>query len=50
MVYITENYWASGLYPSPGILNTREHNLSESGTASILRRREEDTYCVGSDG
>jgi hypothetical protein len=31
-----------------GILNIRNHNVSEAGSVSILRRREGDTYYVGS--
>jgi hypothetical protein len=29
MVYHTQNYWVSGLFPSSGILGTRKHNVSE---------------------
>jgi hypothetical protein len=42
-----ENYWVSGLCPSSGILNTRKH-VSETGSVSVLRGREGDTYYVGS--
>jgi hypothetical protein len=31
------SYWVSGLCPSSGILNTRERNVSETGSISILR-------------
>jgi hypothetical protein len=48
MVYDTQNYWVSGLRPSSGILNTRKHNVSETGSVSILRWGEGDTYSVGS--
>jgi hypothetical protein len=37
MVYNTQNYWVSGPNPPPGILNTRKHNVSETGTVSVLR-------------
>jgi hypothetical protein len=37
MAYNTQNYWVSGLCPSPGILDTRKHNLSETGSVSVLR-------------
>jgi hypothetical protein len=37
MVCKTRNYWGFGLCPSSGILNTREHNVSEIGPVSILR-------------
>jgi hypothetical protein len=42
------NYWGSGLCPSSRILRTRKHNILETGSLSMLRRREEDTYSVGS--
>jgi hypothetical protein len=35
MVYNTQNYWIFGR-PSSGILKTREHNVSETGSVSIL--------------
>jgi hypothetical protein len=31
-----------------GIINTRKHNVLETGFISVLRRRDGDTYCVGS--
>jgi hypothetical protein len=34
--------------PSSGILNTRKHNISETGSASIHKRGEGDAYCIGS--
>jgi hypothetical protein len=34
----------SGLYPSSGIPNTRKHNVSETGSVSVLRRGEEDGW------
>jgi hypothetical protein len=37
-----QNYWV----PSPGILNIRKQNVSETGYVSVLRWREEDTYSV----
>jgi hypothetical protein len=30
-------------YPSFGILNTRKHNVSETGSVPVLRRGEGDT-------
>jgi hypothetical protein len=48
MVYNTQNYWVSGLCPSSGILNTRKHNVSKTGSISVLRKGEGDTYSVGS--
>jgi hypothetical protein len=32
-----QSYWVSGLCPSSGILNNREHNISETGSLSVLR-------------
>jgi hypothetical protein len=40
-----QNYWAFELCPSSGILETREHNVSGTGSVSVLRG---DTYSVGS--
>jgi hypothetical protein len=37
MVYNTQNYWVLGLCPSSGILQTRKHNVSETGCVSVLR-------------
>jgi hypothetical protein len=37
MVYHTQNYWFFGLFPSPGILETRKHDVSETGSVSVLR-------------
>jgi hypothetical protein len=31
MVYNTQNYWVAGLCPSYGILETRKHDVLESG-------------------
>jgi hypothetical protein len=33
----SQNYWGFGLYPSPGVLKTREHNVKETGSVSVLR-------------
>jgi hypothetical protein len=35
-VYTTHNYWVSGLCPSSGVLKSKEHNISESGSVSNL--------------
>jgi hypothetical protein len=48
MVYITQNYCVLGLCLSSGILETRKHNISETGSVCVLRWGEEDTYSVGS--
>jgi hypothetical protein len=47
MVYNIQNYWVFGLRPSSSILKTKEHNVSETGSVSILRW-EGDTYSAGS--
>jgi hypothetical protein len=31
MVYNTHNYWLLGLLPSSGILESRKHDVSETG-------------------
>jgi hypothetical protein len=33
----SQNCWVSGLSPSSGVLNTRRHNVTETGSASVLR-------------
>jgi hypothetical protein len=33
----TQNYWVFGLFPSSGILETTKHNVSETGSVSVLR-------------
>jgi hypothetical protein len=40
MVYNTQNYWVFGLFPSSGILETRKHDITETGSVSVLK-------CVG---
>jgi hypothetical protein len=37
MMYNTQNYWVFGLCPSSGILETRKHSISETGSVSVLR-------------
>jgi hypothetical protein len=37
MVYDTQNYWGFGLCPLSGILEIKEHNVSETGPVSVLR-------------
>jgi hypothetical protein len=37
MVYNTQNYWVLGLSPLSSILETRKHNISETGSVSVLR-------------
>jgi hypothetical protein len=36
MVYNTQNYWIFGLFPSSGILENRKHDVSETGSVSVL--------------
>jgi hypothetical protein len=38
MVYNTQNYWGFELFPSSGILETRKHDDSETGSVSVFRR------------
>jgi hypothetical protein len=35
MVFNTQNYWVFGFFPSSGILETREHDVSETGSVSV---------------
>jgi hypothetical protein len=37
----TVEFWISGLCPSSGILNTRKHKDSKTGSASVLRQGRE---------
>jgi hypothetical protein len=37
MVYNIKNYLVFGLCPQSGILETRKHNVSETGSVSVLR-------------
>jgi hypothetical protein len=37
MAYNTQNYWVFGLFPLPGILETRKHDVSETGSVSVFR-------------
>jgi hypothetical protein len=34
---VERNYWIFGLCPSSGILDAREHDVSETGSVSVLR-------------
>jgi hypothetical protein len=43
MVYNSQNYWVFGLFPSSGILDTRKHDVSETGSVES----GEETYSVG---
>jgi hypothetical protein len=47
MVYHFQNYLVSGLFPSSGILETIKHDVSETGSVSVLRCGGEDTYSAG---
>jgi hypothetical protein len=46
MVYNIRNYWVFALCPSSVILRTREYNVSETESVSVLRWG--GTYSVGS--
>jgi hypothetical protein len=37
IVYDTQNYWVFGLRLSSSIAETRKHNVSETGSVSVLR-------------
>jgi hypothetical protein len=43
MMYNTQNYGVFGPCPSSGILKTREHSFSETGSVCILRWGEAPT-------
>jgi hypothetical protein len=43
-----QNHWVSGLRLHSGIINTRKHNVSETGSVSVFRSGQEDPYSVGS--
>jgi hypothetical protein len=47
MVYNTQNYWVFGLLHSSGILEIRKHDVSETGSVSILRREEKSPTQLG---
>jgi hypothetical protein len=48
MVYNTQDYWVFWTFPSSGIPETIKHDVSETGSVSVLRRKGgEDTYSVG---
>jgi hypothetical protein len=36
-VYNTQNYWVFGLCLLSGTLKSREHDVSEAGSVSVLR-------------
>jgi hypothetical protein len=42
------NCWLFGLCPSSDIVDTRKHNVSETGSVSVLRWGGGGTYIVGS--
>jgi hypothetical protein len=43
VLYSTQKYWVSELCPSSIVLNTGKHNVSETGTISVLRWEGGDT-------
>jgi hypothetical protein len=43
MVYVVQSYWACfGLYPSSCMWETKDHNVSEAGSVSVLRWMGQD--------
>jgi hypothetical protein len=44
MVYNPQDYCGSGMYPASGIANIRKHNVSETGSISVLRSRNVHIY------
>jgi hypothetical protein len=48
MVCQNHNYLVFGVSPSSGIVGKRKHDVSETGSVSVLRFGGEDTYSVGS--
>jgi hypothetical protein len=45
---LPRNYWIFGLCPSSGILKTKEHNVSATGSVSVLRWEWETPTLVDS--
>jgi hypothetical protein len=45
MVYNTWSHWVSELWPSSGILDTRNHNVSGEGKAEIQPDSLSETLC-----
>jgi hypothetical protein len=46
-MYNIQNYWSFGLRPSSGILEIRKHNVSVSGSVSVLRCEGSRLLCSG---
>jgi hypothetical protein len=44
-LFATQNYWVFGLCSSSGILKTRKHNVSETGSVSVLRWTGRHLFC-----
>jgi hypothetical protein len=42
-----QNYWVFGFCPSSGIIQTREPNVSETGSVSVLRWGRETPTLLG---
>jgi hypothetical protein len=47
MVYRTQNHWVSGVSPSSGIQNSRDRNVSESGSVSVFKWEKEIFTLLG---
>jgi hypothetical protein len=37
MVFNTQNYWGVGLFPSSNMVENRKHDVSETGSVSVLK-------------
>jgi hypothetical protein len=48
MVCNTQNYWVFGLHPSSGILEARKHNVSETGSVTMLKVQKLNSGYVSS--
>jgi hypothetical protein len=44
MVYNTQNYWVLGTCPSSAMPNTRQHDVWETGSVSVLEYCEDQWY------
>jgi hypothetical protein len=45
---VTQSYWVLGLFPSSGILENRKHDVSETGSVSVIRLRGKIPTQLGS--
>jgi hypothetical protein len=47
MVYNIQRYWVFALFPLSGILENRNHDVSETGSLSVLMVKGKDIYSFG---